>query len=226
MKANGLVFAASMTSQTFTPKRSHSNAISLIKLMLMKRNVFSTSFEVSATSGELTGTSASTDQPGDPSTAKAGGGLPYPTIKSLPLLGAKYADYYRRAKIQETVYELLTEQYELAKVQEAKETPSVKVLDPATIPEKKSFPPRLLIMFLATLLAAGGSVVWVLGANQWQQADPNDPRKILAREVVATVKACAPWARRNGSGGGARSAEKKILKRPDSQSPSAGAEEP
>src|SRR6266478_4709071 len=78
-----------------------------------------------------TGTSASPDQPGDPSAAKAGGGLPYPTIKSLPLLGAKYADYYRRAKIQETVYELLTEQYELAKVQEAKETPSVKVLDPA-----------------------------------------------------------------------------------------------
>ena len=173
-----------------------------------------------------TGTGASTDQTSDPSAAKAGGGLPYPTIKSLPLLGAKYADFYRRAKIQETVYELLTEQYELAKVQEAKETPSVKVLDPATIPEKKSFPPRLLIMFLATLLAAGGSVVWVLGANQWQQADPNDPRKILAREVVATVKACAPWARRNGSGGGARSAEKKILKRPDSQSPSAGAEEP
>src|SRR5258708_8809410 len=28
-------------------------------------------------------------------------GLPYPTIKSLPVLGAKYADHYRRAKIQE-----------------------------------------------------------------------------------------------------------------------------
>jgi len=45
---------------------------------------------------------------------------PYPTIRSLPLLGAKYADYYRRAKIQETVFELLTEQYELAKVQEVR----------------------------------------------------------------------------------------------------------
>src|SRR6266699_127693 len=118
-----------------------------------------------------TGASAPGDQTGDPSAARAGGGLPYPTIKSLPLLGAKYADYYRRAKIQETVYELLTEQYELAKVQEAKETPSVKVLDPATIPERKSFPPRLLIMFLGTFLAAAISVVWVLGSSQWQQAD-------------------------------------------------------
>src|SRR5206468_1518797 len=49
-------------------------------------------------------------QAADPSAAKAGGGLPYPTIRSLPLLGAKYGDYYRRARIQETVYELLTEQ--------------------------------------------------------------------------------------------------------------------
>src|SRR6266567_2124031 len=51
-----------------------------------------------------TGAGASPDQTSDPSAAKAGGGLPYPTIKSLPLLGAKYADYYRRAKIQETVF--------------------------------------------------------------------------------------------------------------------------
>ena len=39
------------------------------------------------------------------------GSMPYPSIHSLPLLGAKFADYYRRAKIQETIYELLTEQY-------------------------------------------------------------------------------------------------------------------
>src|SRR5262249_31591305 len=58
----------------------------------------------------------------DTSSVKASS-LPFPTIRNLPLLGAKYADHYRRAKIQETVFELLTEQYELAKVEEAKETP-------------------------------------------------------------------------------------------------------
>jgi len=144
------------------------------------------------------GTGASTDQPSDPSAAKAGGGLPYPTIKSLPLLGAKYADFYRRAKIQETVYELLTEQYELAKVQEAKETPSVKVLDPAKIPEKKSFPPRLVIMFLGTFLAFAISVVWVLGSARWQEADPQDPRKVLLHEMAGAVRARIPWAHSNG----------------------------
>src|SRR6266850_2639695 len=103
-------------------------------------------------------------------------------MRASPNFGGNYADFYRRAKIQETVYELLTEQYELAKVQEAKETPSVKVLDPARIPEKKSFPPRLVIMVLGTFLVCGMSVVWVLGSAHWEEVDPQDPRKILARE--------------------------------------------
>ena len=58
-------------------------------------------------------------------------------MKNLPLLGVKWADLYRQTKIRETVVELLTQQYEMARIQEAKEIPSVKVLDPASIPEKK-----------------------------------------------------------------------------------------
>jgi uncharacterized protein involved in exopolysaccharide biosynthesis len=145
--------------------------------------------------------SAADDPPAQASTTASGkmGGLPFPTIRNLPLLGAKYADYYREAKIQETVFELLTEQYELAKVEEAKETPSVKVLDPGRIPEKKSFPPRLLIMFLGTFLAFSCAIAWVLGAKSWEEADPNDPRKILAQEVVSTLKAHAPWMSQNGN---------------------------
>ena len=84
-------------------------------------------------------------------------------------------------------------------MQEAKEIPSVKILDPATIPEKKSFPPRLLIMFLGTFFVVSVSVVWVLGSSHWREADPNDPRKILAQEVVATLNARMPWAFPNGS---------------------------
>ncbi len=140
--------------------------------------------------------------------------------RNLPLLGAKYADHYRRAKIQETVYELLTEQYELAKVQEAKETPSVKVLDPGTIPEKKSFPPRLLVMFLGTLLAVYLCVVWVVGADRWNQADPQDPRKLLAQEVAATLKARTPWASRNGAG--ADSGEKDSVSQDNGDRPLSG----
>ena len=62
-----------------------------------------------------------------------------PRFANCPLLGVTYAELYRANKIQETVYELLTQQCELAKVQEAKETPSVKVLDGANAARKEVF---------------------------------------------------------------------------------------
>jgi capsule polysaccharide export protein KpsE/RkpR len=130
--------------------------------------------------------------------AGQGGESLYPSIRKLPLLGVTYADLYRRTKIQEAVYETLTQQYELAKVQEAKETPSVKVLDAANVPQKKSFPPRLLIMFLGTLLSLVFGVVWVLGSARWEETDPRDPGKMLAKEVLQTAKARLSLASQNG----------------------------
>ncbi|HEV2418107.1 MAG TPA: Wzz/FepE/Etk N-terminal domain-containing protein [Terriglobia bacterium] len=146
---------------------------------------------------KLSGTGADAATTGDSSLAVSNG-MPYPTIRSLPLLGARYSDYYSRAKIQETVFELLTEQYELAKIEEAKETPSVKVLDPGQVPERKSFPSRSLIIFEGTFVVLAISVVWLLGSNRWQAADPKDPRKVLAQEVAHALKARMPWASRNG----------------------------
>jgi len=115
-------------------------------------------------------------------------------------LGVKYADYYRRAKIQETVYELLTEQYELTKIQEVKETPTVKVLDRPKVAQRKSSPPRMLITLLGGFLVFGAAIAWVTASVTWRASDPQDPRKILAREVVSTLKAKVPWVSRNGHG--------------------------
>jgi capsule polysaccharide export protein KpsE/RkpR len=149
---------------------------------------------------QLDGLSGASREPGNSAGPAPGspGGMPYPSIRSLPLLGVKYADYYRHAKMEDTVYELLTEQYELAKAEEAKETPSVKVLDPAKTPERKSSPPRLMIMFLGSFLAFAGSIVWVLGRARWQEADPRDPRRIFVQEVLAQ----APWAPQYENGAG------------------------
>jgi uncharacterized protein involved in exopolysaccharide biosynthesis len=131
--------------------------------------------------------------------AATGGDSMYPSIRKLPLLGVTYADLYRRTRIQEAVYETLTQEDELAKVQEAKETPSVKVLDAARIPEKKSFPPRLLIMFVCTFLALSGGSVLVLGKSRWEEVDAQDPGKVFAQEVFQTMNARMPWAPPNGS---------------------------
>ena len=123
----------------------------------------------------------------------------YPSIRRLPLLGVSYADLYRRMKIEEAIFETLTQQYELARVQEAKEVPTVKVLDEADVPGKKSFPPRLLITFLCALFAALAGAAWVLGRAHWRAIAPDDPGKILATEVFQTMNGHMPWAEPNGS---------------------------
>src|SRR6266852_2723141 len=112
----------------------------------------------------------------------------YPSIRKLPLLGVTYADLYRRTRVQEAVLESLTKEYELAKVQEVKEIPVVKVLDAANIPEKKSFQPRALIIFLGTAVGWAVATLWVFGKTSWQEADSSDPRKVFAQEVFTTVK--------------------------------------
>ncbi|HEY4816241.1 MAG TPA: Wzz/FepE/Etk N-terminal domain-containing protein [Candidatus Acidoferrum sp.] len=124
----------------------------------------------------------------------------YPSIRKLPLLGVAFADLYRRTKIQETVLETLTKEYEMAKVQEVKEIPTVKVLDVAHIPDKKSFPPRSVIMLLGTAFAFATATTWVFGKTAWDQTDANDARKTFAQEVFTTLKARLPRVAQNGSG--------------------------
>jgi capsule polysaccharide export protein KpsE/RkpR len=111
----------------------------------------------------------------------------YPSIRKLPLLGVQWADLYRRMKIQEKVYELLNQQYELARIQEAKEIPTVNVIDSANLPEKKSWPPRLLIIALLTVLSLAGAGMWIMGAARWEHVDPQDPGKMLAESVWKTA---------------------------------------
>ena len=121
----------------------------------------------------------------------------YPSIRTLPALGYRYVDLYRRAKIQETLYEFLTQQYELARVQEAKEIPVVRIMDDGNLPEKKVSPIRSLIVglsvFGALLLACG----WVLARHNWEQLSPRDARRVLATEVSAEFRAVIGKIRRS-----------------------------
>jgi capsule polysaccharide export protein KpsE/RkpR len=118
----------------------------------------------------------------------------YPSITKLPLLGVSYADLYRTTKVQEAVFETLTQEYELAKVEEAKETPSVKAIDLPDIPGKKSFPPRLLIVAVGTIFAFLGAMFWIDGKGRWDGTAAEDPRKALAEEVLSTFRGRLRWA--------------------------------
>lgn len=112
----------------------------------------------------------------------------YPPIRKLPLLAVTYADLFRRAKIQEALFETLTKQYELAKVQEVKETPAVRVLDEPTYPERKVSPPRLLIMISGMLFGLAIGLGLLVGRCAWRAADPDHPKKIAAAEALAAIR--------------------------------------
>ena len=123
----------------------------------------------------------------------------YPPIRQLPLLSVRWLDLFRESKIQETVYELLTQQHEVAKIEEAKEIPVVKVLDAANVPERKSFPPLLITMILGTMLALALAIAWIFGSEIWKKTDPGDPRKVLLQQVVADVMTHLSRNSRNNS---------------------------
>ena len=107
----------------------------------------------------------------------------YPPIRQLPLVGVEWADLYREARTQETVFELLTQQYEFAKIEEAKEIPTVKILDRANVPERRSFPHRTVIVILGTLFSFVLGALVVLASAHWREIDPHSPGKQFAEQV-------------------------------------------
>jgi uncharacterized protein involved in exopolysaccharide biosynthesis len=83
-------------------------------------------------------------------------------IGKLPAVGMELARLYREVRVQEEVYALLVAQYEEAKIQETRDTPTIQVLDRAVPAQKRSWPKRKLIVLVtsaaAFLLAAAAAV--------------------------------------------------------------------
>jgi tyrosine-protein kinase Etk/Wzc len=83
-----------------------------------------------------------------------------PAITSVPALALEYGRLARDLKIQETLYALLISQYEQAKLTEARDTPTVQVLDPAIPAEKKSRPKISLNVLIAGMLSLLIGIFW------------------------------------------------------------------
>jgi uncharacterized protein involved in exopolysaccharide biosynthesis len=75
--------------------------------------------------------------------------------------GMEYLRRYRDLKYQETVFELLAKEFEIAKLDEAREGSIVQVVDAAVPPDKKSSPHRLLIIVASTILSMFVAVFWI-----------------------------------------------------------------
>ena len=60
---------------------------------------------------------------------------------------------------------------------------AMAVIDQPLVAEKKSFPPRLVMMLLLTMLALAATSFHIVLASMWDHVSPNDPKKVLAQEL-------------------------------------------
>jgi tyrosine-protein kinase Etk/Wzc len=86
-------------------------------------------------------------------------------VGDVPEAGLQYVRKLRDVKYAETIFDMLAKQYEAARLDEAKTAAIIQVLDPAIEPDRKSSPPRTLIILIVTLLGFVGSAGYILLAE-------------------------------------------------------------
>jgi len=98
------------------------------------------------------------------------------TLSEAPSIGLQFARLKRDALIQQKVFELLTQQYELAKIEEAKDDITFQIIDPAIPPEKRIKPKRTQNVLLAGVVSLflGIFLVFFLEYLAKQKSQPND----------------------------------------------------
>jgi tyrosine-protein kinase Etk/Wzc len=79
---------------------------------------------------------------------------------SMQEAGIEYIRKLRDVKYYETIFDLLARQYEIAKVDEARQGATVQVVDKAIVPDRRSSPKRTLIVLAAAVLGLFLGVVW------------------------------------------------------------------
>jgi uncharacterized protein involved in exopolysaccharide biosynthesis len=107
-----------------------------------------------------------------------------PSIKQLPRLGAAFVDLARRVKFLESVAMYLNEKLEMAKIEEVRQLPTFRVMEPAEIPEFRVWPRRTMIVLAAFGLSLAASILFVFLSSAWQALEKNHPFKVLAHGAL------------------------------------------
>lgn len=110
----------------------------------------------------------------------------------IPEAGMEYVRKYRDLKYSETIYELIAKQFEMAKLDEARQGAVIQVADLAVPPDKKSYPRRGLILLLAGLIAFVAAVIWSVVseglANALRNPEQSDKMRILRELLLQNSK--------------------------------------
>jgi capsule polysaccharide export protein KpsE/RkpR len=113
----------------------------------------------------------------------AGSAVDMPVGK-LPEAAIDYVRARRELKLQETLLESMLRQYEIAKLDEAKEGPVLQQVDTALPPDRKSKPARAIIVLSALLVALLASTAWVVVRRYMALVTAQDPNGAQALQAL------------------------------------------
>jgi uncharacterized protein involved in exopolysaccharide biosynthesis len=96
-----------------------------------------------------------------------------PPKGKLTEAGLAYVRNLRDVKYNETIFDILARQFEIAKLDEAKEGSLVQVVDPAVLPDRKSSPKRSLIVLVSTIVGFFLGILAALLQAAWARLKEN-----------------------------------------------------
>jgi tyrosine-protein kinase Etk/Wzc len=108
----------------------------------------------------------------------------------VPKAGMEYVRALRDVKYYETIFDILARQFEVAKLDEAKEGALIQVIDPAVVPDRRSFPKRSLIVIGATVVGFILGVFFALiqAGFQHLKGDPDESKKLTSLRQALSAR--------------------------------------
>jgi capsule polysaccharide export protein KpsE/RkpR len=111
------------------------------------------------------------------------------SIQHMWGVASPYMNLYGEMKIQEAVVQTLSEQYEIAKLQETHRISDIQVMDPAQPPEKKDKPHRATVAVIVGFFVFIFFCTQILIQDLWNRMAPDDPWKLILQPAVNAYQA-------------------------------------
>lgn len=112
----------------------------------------------------------------------------YIPFADVPEVGLELANLMREVKVQETVWELLNQQFYHAKIQEARDTPTIQVLDEAVPPELRTKPKRKLLVLIGGFLTLMLSIFWAFVSEYIDRVKSDTANYYKTKEISDDIR--------------------------------------